>query len=128
MAIDLVRKVAARLAGGMERVAGVAVVYRRGVIAREITATPGRTEFQTQEADGAIVTHESRDWLIRREVIESVFGEPQPGDEIDEPDHGSLGTGHNGRITYRVLPMPDGRCFRQMDQTRVYLRVYSVKK
>lgn len=123
MAIDLVRLAAARLAGGVERVAGVAVVYRRGVIAREITATPGRTEFQTQEADGAIVTHESRDWLIRREVIESTFGEPQPGDEIDEPD-----PHNNGRITYRVLPMPDGRCFRQMDQTRVYLRVHSVKK
>lgn len=123
MAIDLVRKAATRLAGGVERVAGVAVVYRRGVIAREITATPGRTEFQTQEADGAIVTHESRDWLIRRELIEAVFGEPQPGDEIDEPD-----PTHNRRITYRVLPMPDGRCFRQMDQTRVYMRVYSVKK
>ena len=61
---------------------GRRVSYRRGVIAVEITATFGRTEYAIADAYGGRVGAEMTDFLIAAADLAKNFGRPEPGDRI----------------------------------------------
>jgi len=62
------------------------VVYQRGVEAKEVQATIGKTEFEQADESGLIHRTESRDFLIRTADLDIGSGVtlPRAGDRVRE--------------------------------------------
>lgn len=87
---DMLASGAAWLAGQLKGAAGRTVTYQRGGNAVDVTATIGRSEFQSQTTSGAIEVWESRDYLIT--FSDLPYGEPIRGDLIIEEIGDDLAT------------------------------------
>lgn len=79
---DLLRTGAAWLTDQLKGSAGSTVAYVRGANTATITATVGRSVFQSEAAGGVIEQHEARDYIVK--TSELPYGEPQRGDKIYE--------------------------------------------
>lgn len=77
------------LADMQARHVSVRVQYARAGANVCMSATPGRSEWDVADASGALFRVETRDYLIKRELLEldSVPIEPQAGDRIIEGDY-----------------------------------------
>jgi hypothetical protein len=60
------------------------VTYVRGVTSENVTAVIGSFVFRIVEMYGAVTRVHSRDFLIKKDEINSTFGPPRAGDEIKE--------------------------------------------
>lgn len=85
---DLLAAGASWLAGQLKTAAGRAVTYSRNGNDATITATIGRSQFESQNQSGVIENWESRDYLLPAEDLP--FGEPRRGDELLEEIGGEL--------------------------------------
>ena len=104
--------------------AGVVVTYHRGADWVELTALPGKTDFEVDDGNGVIVEYRSRDYLIRTCELElaGTLVEPKRGDQIKE-------TVGNKIHTYEVM-RPDGgeQVWKHADPTRNVIRVHTKLK
>lgn len=69
------------LGSAMASSEGVTVVYARGATELSITAVPGRSNWEREEADGAIVHADTVDWFIAKADL-GALDEPADGDTI----------------------------------------------
>jgi hypothetical protein len=99
---------------------GLSVVYRRGADSVTLTATPGRTNYQTSTEDGAIIETKARDYLISRAdlILDGQEVEPAVGDIIEEVV---------GDRTYMhaVTENEGAKCFEFSDEYRTTLRIHT---
>jgi len=67
----------------------VRVQYARAEANVCISATPGRSEWDVTDASGALFRVESRDYLIKRELLEldGIPTEPQAADRITDGEY-----------------------------------------
>lgn len=79
---DLIRTGAAWLTDQLKAAAGSTVAYVRGVNTATLTATVGRSMFESQSQSGVIEQWEARDFIIKTDELP--YGEPQRGDKIYE--------------------------------------------
>jgi len=96
------------------------VTYSRGVHSVVLLATVGRTPFEVQDASGALVQYEARDYLIRVGdlILDSALVIPAPGDRITEVI---------AAISYRYDVMAPGGepCWRYSDQFQQTFRIHT---
>ena len=112
---------------GLANAAGVAVVYLRGPdwgSSVEATAIVGRTEFDEDDGNGAIVRRTARDLIFEAEALDLGAGagpfDPAAGDRITEDD--GVHT-----TTYEVVPIPGEGPFRRTGpQIRIHTQKLSV--
>jgi hypothetical protein len=79
---DLIRTGAAWLTDQLKAAAGTTVSYVRGANTATLTATVGRSMFESQGQSGVIEQWEARDFIIKTDELP--YGEPQRGDKIYE--------------------------------------------
>lgn len=79
---DLLADGAAWLAGQFKTAAGRTVTYRRGSEESAVTATVGRSQFESQAQGGVVENWESRDYLVSYGDLP--YSEPLRGDVIVE--------------------------------------------
>lgn len=113
---DMLANGAAWLASQLHSSAGRTVTYQRGGSAVDVTATIGRSEFQSQNSQGLIEVWQSRDYLIRYSDLP--FGEPVRGDVIVEEIGDDL-------ATYEVTT-PRGVPVFHVDAFRTLVRVHTI--
>ena len=100
--------------------AATEVLYVRGLEQVLVRATIGKTEYEIEDAAGAVVRVQTRDYLIK--AADLILGGspalPQPGDRIHETD---------GDVTfvYEVLSPGTEPCWRYSDPHRQLLRVHT---
>ena len=111
---DLLQQGAAWLVGQRSRHMGRRVSYRRGLIAVEITATYGRTEYEIADAYGGRVGAEMTDFLISTTDLARSFGRPEPGDRIQAD-----GT------AYEVMDLAGQGCWRWSDPYHASMRIHA---
>ena len=101
---------------------GLTVTYHRGESSVEVTAVVGRTLYESDDASGAIVKAESRDYFVEAVAIDFGAGavEPEPGDRIAEP----LAGGATADV-YEVMPLGPEPCYRKSDPQGNTLRVHT---
>ena len=99
---------------------GISVVYRRGQDSVTLTATPGRTNYQTTTEDGAIIETKARDYLISRAdlVLDGQEIEPQVSDVIEE-------TVGDRTYMHTVTENEGAKCFEFSDEYHTTLRVHT---
>jgi hypothetical protein len=85
---DLLAAGATWLSGQLKQAAGRAVTYSRNGNDATITATIGRSQFESQNQSGVIENWESRDYLLPAGDLP--FGEPRRGDQLLEEINGEL--------------------------------------
>ena len=113
---DLIGNGSAWLAGQLAAFAGVLCAYRRGANVSEVTATIGRSEFQSANQNGTIESWESRDFIIRTEALP--FGQPIRGDVIVQE--------LNGTATFFEVAAPSGLpVFHYADAAQTLVRVHT---
>jgi len=119
MANDFQSLISAGLAAVRE-VAGLAVIYRRGAVDVDMTATPGRTQFSVDGGAGVAVTGECRDWTVAAAdlVIDGEVALPERGDRIILEVGGVI-------TTYEVCDLGGERHYRPCDNLGVYLRIHT---
>jgi hypothetical protein len=79
---DLIRTGAAWLTSQLRSAAGTTIAYVRGANTATLTATVGRSVFESQAQSGVIEQWEARDFVITTDELP--YGEPQRGDKIYE--------------------------------------------
>jgi hypothetical protein len=113
---DLLNVGAAWLSSQLKAAAGSVVTYRRGDLEAEVTATIGRSEFESTSSSGAIENWESRDFLIL--AADLPFGEPERGDLVLELSGGD-------ELEYEVAAPRGIPVFRYGDAFRSIVRVHT---
>jgi hypothetical protein len=81
---DLLQSGAAWLASKMSEAAGHAVQLVRGEQTHSVTATIGRSVFETQTQSGFVESWEARDFIVLASSYP--FSEPQRGDRVLDGD------------------------------------------
>ena len=108
------------LASKLKTHASLTITYARGEDAVELRATPGHTEFEVTEPDGAVIQRQTRDYLVLTEdlVIDGAEALPMKGDVVRET---------RGDIThvYEVSAPGSERCYRFSDPYRKMLRIHT---
>jgi len=101
---------------------GLSVTYHRGESSVQVTAVVGRTLYEADDASGAIVKAEARDYLIEAVALDFGAGtvRPEPGDRIWEP----LAGGESADV-YEVMPLGPEPCYRKSDPQGNVLRVHT---
>lgn len=96
------------------------VTYRRGTATVTVQATVGRTVFEQEDGNGAIVRMQVRDYLI--DAADLVLGGqptlPECGDRITE----TVGT---TQFIYEVMPLGTEPHWRYSDPYRQTLRIHT---
>lgn len=117
---DLLESGSDWLAGQLKAHAGREVVYRRGAESAAVTATIGRTEFETIDEHGAVGKWEARDYLIHAAdlLLGGAAVLPERGDRIEE-------TQGNQTFVYEVLAPSNEPVWRYSDAYRTLLRVHT---
>jgi len=113
---DLLADGAAWLSGQLTAAAGRTVTYRRGSEDTVVTATIGRSQFESQNQSGVIENWESRDYLV--DYGEMPYGEPLRGDVIVEEIAGEV-------CEYEVSAPRGVPVFRFADAFRSMVRVHT---
>ena len=103
------------LSDQLKAAAGRVVTYQRGSSTADVTATIGRSQFQSQNQSGVMEVWESRDYLIPKADLP--FGDPQRGDLVLEEVNGDV-------FTYEVAA-PRGIPVVHYDAFRYIARVHS---
>lgn len=80
--MDMLRTGSAWLTDQLKSSAGTLVSYVRGNNTATMSATVGRSVFESSSQSGVIEQWESRDFVVK--TIELPYGEPQRGDRIYE--------------------------------------------
>ena len=116
---DLLREGSEWLESMRQRHCSSPVTYRRpggtgGPIEMELPATLGRTEYEVEDEYGLRITAHATDFLVSAEDIASVFGTPEPGDQIV-----AEGTIHE------VMSLAGQGHWRWSDPTRVTMRIHT---
>ena len=105
-------------------VMGVTVVYRRGSDLVELTATPGSTEYITEDVSVFTLNKTTvRDYIIAADdlILNHAKTEPLEGDTIEEV----VG---DERLTFRVV-YPEGQSdqpFSYSDTSRTQIRIHTI--
>ena len=96
------------------------VVYARAITSVTVSATIGRTEFETVDESGLLQKFESRDFLIKTTdlVLNFVQTFPKAGDKIKESDGSTT-------YLYEVMAPAGEPVFRYSDQYRKTLRIHT---
>lgn len=115
---DMLRDGAKHLSDTLNLVASQNVTLTRGEDSHQITATIGRSTFETQSADGFVESWESRDYIVR--AADFPFAEPQRGDTITELVDGRT-------VVYEVTAPPGTPLFHYSDSFQHSLRVHTVR-
>ena len=82
----MLRTGSAWLAQQLAAAAGTACAYRRGANTAQMTATIGRSTFESANQNGVVESWESRDYLVKTDELP--YGEPRRGDLIVEEVNG----------------------------------------
>jgi hypothetical protein len=115
---DLLADGAAWLAGQFKTAAGRTVTYRRGNDETAVTATVGRSQFESQNQSGVIENWESRDYLVTYGDLP--YGEPMRGDVIVEELSGEV-------LEYEVASPRGVPVFHFGDAFRSIVRVHTTQ-
>ena len=96
------------------------MVYHRGALSVEVSATIGQTTFEQADEFGGIQRLESRDYLIRTAdlMLDTELVLPAPGDRIHETSGASL-------FVYEVMAPGGEPPFRYSDPYRKALRIHT---
>lgn len=99
--------------------AGGTIVYARGAQTVSVSATYGRSEFQTDTASGVVIEHNDRDFLIEASqlILGGVAAIPQRGDVITADEK-----------TYEVLAPGNAQVYRTCDQFDELFRVHTKRR
>jgi len=118
--MNAVARAIAAAAKAQQRLAGVCIVYRRGEDEVPLKATPGRTTYQTTDAEGREVQAQARDYLIIAGdlLIDGEPIEPREGDTIVEELT-------DGEHTFELMPLPNEPCWRWSDEQHIRRRVHT---
>lgn len=113
-ALAVAHKTAARADGTKVK------ITRDGVTIECVPCLKGTSQFQTIDADGAIVTVRSQDYLILAEIYDFGDGpvEPARGDLVIE-EHA------DGEHTFELLDLPSEPSWRWSDQYRTRFRLHT---
>jgi hypothetical protein len=103
------------LSDQLKAAAGRVVTYQRGSSTADVTATIGRSQFESANQSGVTEVWESRDYIIPRADLP--FGDPQRGDLVFEQVGGDV-------LTYEVAA-PRGIPVVHYDAFRYIARVHS---
>lgn len=79
---DMVREGAAWLASQLSNAAGFTVTLKRGELSATVSATVGRSTFETQTQSGFVESWESRDYIVL--ASDYPWSEPVRGDTVEE--------------------------------------------
>jgi hypothetical protein len=113
---DMLAAGSAWLTSQLNAAAGTTVTYRRGSDEAEITATIGRSDFESQDQNGVIENWEARDYLVPTGNLP--FGEPLRGDVIVEASGGL-------ELEYEVAAPRGVPVFRYGDAFRSIVRIHT---
>ena len=98
------------------------IVYRRGAQDLELTATIGRTLFESETVSGTRLVTESRDYIVRSADLLALVGAtqlPEVGDVIRETQGAIV-------YSYEVLPFgPQDEHWRYCDPQRLAVRIHT---
>lgn len=94
------------------------IVYARGSASFTTNATIGSRTFERDNADGSVVTFQTRDFIFKAGDFD--LDEDDPNDEI--PKEGDTITDANGSV-YRVLPEAGSDFWKYTDPARTSIRV-----
>jgi hypothetical protein len=113
---DLLAKSSAWLEGMRTTHLSRTITYRRGVLSLTVAASVGRTVFELDDGNGAVIRTESRDYLILTGslILGGVQVLPERGDLIDD-----------GAIQCEVMVPGAEDCWRYSDPHRQSLRVHT---
>jgi hypothetical protein len=115
--MDMIARAAPKVAGGR-------IIYQRGDSRVWIDATWGRTEFQTDTADGVRIEHSDRDFIFASAalVLGGVLATPARGDRITLVFENQT----DGDV-FEVLAPSGAQPYRLCDPEGVMMRVYGKK-
>jgi hypothetical protein len=92
------------------------IAYQRGSESIQLSASVGRTVFETHDEAGSVLRTESRDYLILAGDL--TLGLPKPGDRIREAQGQQV-------LVYEVTQFGSEPCWRYSDPYRQTLRVHT---
>lgn len=118
--VDLLDEGLQWLGDQMQQFASQPVLYVRGENSLPVTATIGRTEFETVDAHGVLQRLVSRDYLIPVNALTTLNGttRPERGDEVHEV--------RDGRLTrYQVIAPSGEPHWRYSDAYQRMLRIHT---
>ena len=104
----------AALAQALAGACGLAVTYRRGETAVDVTAWRSYRTGEVDDGTGILVEFESWDWLVPAAAL-GALGLPRPGDRIEAPD----------ACIYEVLGPTGRRHFQYSDAAKTLLRIHT---
>ncbi len=108
------------LARALPEAAGGWIVLTQGAYSVSIHATYGRTEYQIEDANGTRIEHTDADFIVRTDeiILNGTITVPVDGMEIVKAE--------DTDSTYKVLPIPGGKCFSR-DATETLTRIHTKK-
>lgn len=108
------------LAGQLKANASKTVTYRRRQLSVSLSATIGRTTFETADDFGVVQQTESRDFIVEAAdlILDGEQTLPMRGDLIEETVAGET-------HVYETLPLPGEQLWRYSDPHRVMLRIHT---
>lgn len=117
---DLLKQGQAWLADQLTEHASRHVVYRRGDLGVEVSATVGRSTYRQDDGNGVITRSHVRDFLIdTQELLLSIIGSlPRRGDRIVEIDGEST-------FIFEVMSLGGEPPWRYSDPFRLKLRIHT---
>lgn len=113
---DMIRDGAAHLADTLKLVASQSVTITRGEQTATVSATVGRSVFESQDTSGIVETWESRDFILITGDLP--FGEPQRGDTVVETIDGTA-------CTYEVTAPRGTPLFHYADAFQQSVRIHT---
>ena len=98
---------------------GVTITYRqRGIAIADIPAVPVRTKFLNEKSGGHRAKFVKREYIVEFGLLtwdgQQII--PKVGDHIIE-----------GSIVYEVTESESGQCYRPIDSTELYVRIFVQK-
>lgn len=118
--VDLLEQSSAWLENQREAFMSRSVIYVRGGQSVQVPATIGRTVFELDASDGAVLRIEARDYLIRTAhlVLDETHVLPVKGDQVHELQEGVI-------LIYEVAAPGDEPHYRFSDPYRKTLRIHT---
>ena len=117
---DLLARGQAWLSQQLTRHASRKVIYRRGQLGVELSATIGKSEYDQDSSDGLITRSQVRDYLINTdELLQSIIATlPKRGDQIVELEN-------NQTFVFEVMALGSEPPWRYSDPFRNKIRVHT---
>ena len=117
---DLMQQGQAWLSAKLSELASRLVVYHRGELGVELTATIGRSAYDQDNGEGIVTRSQVRDFLIDTNalLLSAIGSLPRRGDRIVEVDGGTT-------FTFEVMPFGGEPPWRYSDPFRLKLRIHT---